>query len=98
MRSAHSAARRLCKHGSFGTPLASRGLPSHASCEYGECRCTIPRAVVQPRALPVLITVAAGSVFCHAGSVDDEPSPQAATTTQRYQALIGRESIPSART
>lgn len=49
----------------------------------------MPRAVVQPRALPVPITVAAGSVFSHAGSSGGELLPPHAATTHAYQALFG---------
>src|SRR5687767_12213471 len=89
MRSVHSAARRLIRHGSLTAFVtASRGLTSHASCENGECRCTMPRALIQPRALPAPISLAGGSVFSQSGSFGGS-LPLHATSTQKYQALIG---------
>src|SRR5690242_12594052 len=75
--STHSASRRSWRHGSFGTPCASLGMLSQASCEYGECKCTMPRAGWRPRQLP--IALASGSDLSHIGSGLGEVPPHAAT-------------------
>src|SRR5688572_6609443 len=93
MRVVHSAARRSCRHGSFGVPFVSRGLPSHASCEYGEWRCTMPRAAVRPRALQ--ITRASGRPFSHAGTLSPSLPPHAAQRMTSSSRLIAETLYPA---
>src|ERR1700733_12609339 len=69
-----------------------RGLPSHASHEYGECKWTMPRASWRPRHVPM--TLASGSVLTHAGSGGAVVPPHAARMPQARSALIEAESIP----
>ena len=75
---AQRRAQIAARHGSFGRAVARRGAwPSHASCEYGEWRWTMPRAGTTGRAARPSRSPAAASCPMRGAAVRSE-SPQAA--------------------